>query len=74
MWAMGAAFATYFCMYAFRKPFSAARYEGLQFLGSELDLKTVFVVSQIVGYALSKVIGIKVCSEVTRGQRMRMLV
>jgi len=72
--AIVSSFSTYFCMYAFRKPFSAARYEGLQFLGSELDLKTVFVVSQIVGYALSKVIGIKVCSEVTRGQRMRMLV
>jgi len=61
-------------MYAFRKPFAAARYEGLQFLDTELNLKTVFLVSQLVGYALSKFIGIKVCSEVTRGQRMRMLV
>ncbi len=68
------AFSTYFCMYAFRKPFSAATYEGLQFRGTELDLKTVFVVSQIVGYALSKVIGVKICSEVTRGNRIRMLV
>ena len=72
--AVVSAFSTYFCMYAFRKPFSAAKYEGLRFLNTELDLKTVFVVSQIVGYALSKVIGIKVCSEVTRGSRTRMLV
>lgn len=72
--AIGSAFSTYFCMYAFRKPFSAATYEGLQFLGTNLDLKTVFVISQIVGYALSKVIGIKVCSEVARSNRTRMLV
>lgn len=60
-------------MYAFRKPFSAAEYEGLKLFDTELELKTVFVVSQIVGYAISKVIGIKVCSEVTRNQRTRML-
>ncbi len=72
--AIASAFSTYFCMYAFRKPFAAAKYEGLLFLGTNLDLKTVFVISQIVGYALSKVIGIKVCSEVTRNNRLRMLV
>ncbi len=60
-------------MYAFRKPFSAAEFEGLKLFDTELELKTVFVVSQIVGYAISKVIGIKVCSEVTRNQRTRML-
>ena len=69
-----AAFGTYFCMYAFRKPFSAAKYEGLQFFATSLDLKTVFVVSQIMGYTLSKVIGIKICSEVARNNRTRMLV
>ncbi|MAZ65185.1 MAG: hypothetical protein CMG51_02520, partial [Candidatus Marinimicrobia bacterium] len=58
-----AAFSTYFCMYAFRKPFSAASYEGLQFLNTSFDLKTVLVTSQIIGYALSKMIGIKVVSE-----------
>jgi len=57
-------------MYAFRKPFSAATYEGLKFFGSEVDLKTAFVISQLFGYALSKYIGIKVCSEMTRGRRL----
>jgi MFS family permease len=61
-------------MYAFRKPFSAGTYEGLSAFGSRIDLKTVFVISQIVGYTLSKFVGIKLCSEVTRGQRYRMLV
>ena len=74
LYAGGMAFLTYFCMYAFRKPFSAAQYEGLRFFNTDLDFKTVCVVSQIVGYALSKVIGIKVCSEVSRSRRTRMLV
>ncbi len=68
-YAVLAAFSTYFCMYAFRKPFSAAKFEGLTFLGSGVELKTALVTSQIIGYALSKLIGIKICSEMTRGRR-----
>lgn len=70
VYAIVAAFSTYFCMYAFRKPFAAATYEGLRFFGTDIDLKTAFVISQILGYMLSKYIGIKVCSETTRKQRM----
>jgi phosphonate degradation associated HDIG domain protein len=73
-YAMAAAFATYFCMYAFRKPFAAARFDGEHFLGGEISLKTAFVVSQILGYTLSKYIGIKVCPEVRPGRRAGMLV
>ena len=73
LFAIGASFSTYFCMYAFRKPFSAGTYEGLSVLGTQIDLKTAFVVSQIVGYTLSKYLGIKLCSEVTRGRRLGML-
>jgi MFS family permease len=71
LFAIATSFTTYFCMYAFRKPFAAAKYEGLAFfLGTtRIDLKTAFVVSQIIGYALSKVIGIRVCSEFSRGRR-----
>jgi hypothetical protein len=69
-----AAFSTYFCMYAFRKPFAAAEFEGLSFLGTQVRLKTAFVISQIIGYTLSKYIGIKVCSEVTRQRRAVLLV
>ena len=74
LFAIATAFSTYFCMYAFRKPFSAASYEGLTFLETKFDLKTVFVVSQILGYALSKIIGIKLVSEVTRSRRFKMLI
>ena len=58
-----AAFGAYFCMYAFRKPFAAARFEGEFFAGGELELKSAIVISQVLGYALSKYVGIKVCSE-----------
>ena len=72
-YAIAASFSTYFCMYAFRKPFAAATYDELgTFAG--LDLKTALVISQIVGYTLSKVIGIRVCSELSRAHRALALV
>src|SRR2546422_5696863 len=73
-YAIVAAFSTYFCMYAFRKPFAAAKFEGEFFLGTSVALKTAIVISQIIGYALSKCIGIKVCSEVSATRRAITLV
>jgi hypothetical protein len=73
-YAVVVAFATYFCMYAFRKPFAAARFEGLSFFGTELELKTALVISQIIGYALSKFIGIKICSEAGGNRRAWLLI
>lgn len=72
--AIFAAFSTYFAMYAFRKPFAAATFEGQYFFGTHVGLKTAIVISQIIGYAMSKYIGIKVCSEVTPGKRARLLI
>lgn len=66
------AFATYFCMYGVRKPFAAATYDADGWLG--LDAKTAFVMSQVLGYTLSKFLGIKWVSEVSREARLRMLV
>ncbi len=59
--AAAAAFCTYFCMYAFRKPFTAATFQGGEMFG--LGLKTVLVISQLAGYMVSKFIGIRVVSE-----------
>lgn len=56
-----AAFGTYFCMYAFRKPFTAATYRNEIWLG--IGFKTILVAAQVAGYTLSKFIGIKVVSE-----------
>lgn len=67
--AVSAAFSAYFCMYAFRKPFAAASYEGAELWGTEVTLKSAFVVSQVLGYTLSKFVGIKVCSEAKRDRR-----
>lgn len=74
LWAITASFATYFCMYAFRKPFSAASFEQITLLGGVLEAKSIFVISQVLGYALSKYIGIKVCAELTRNRRLLALV
>ena len=60
---------TYFCMFAFRKPFTVATYEGVSQPGTQIDLKTALVLSQIIGYTLSKFIGIKVNSEMGRSYR-----
>ena len=71
-YAVVVAFTTYFCMYAFRKPFAAARFEG-EALG-DLDLKSALIISQLAGYALSKLLGIKFNSEMPRGRRAWALV
>lgn len=73
-YAVFVAFATYFCMYAFRKPFAAARFEGMSFFETGVELKTALVVSQIIGYALSKFIGIKICSEASGSRRAWLLI
>ncbi len=66
------AFSTYFAMYSFRKPFAAAHFSDAS-LGA-LDLKSALIISQLVGYALSKFLGIKVNSEMRPAQRAWALV
>ena len=63
LWAGVAAFSAYFSMYAFRKPFTAARFEEVAGWDAAFDFKSALVISQVLGYALSKFIGIKVVSE-----------
>ena len=72
IWAVVAAFGTYFCMYGFRKPFTAAGFEDSWLLG--VDFKTFAVSTQVIGYMLSKFIGIKVVSEMSPGRRAMALV
>ncbi len=56
-----AAAATYTCMYAFRKPFTAATFEGLVYAG--VNYKVWLVVAQVLGYMASKFYGIRFISE-----------
>ncbi|HZH36503.1 MAG TPA: DUF5690 family protein, partial [Flavisolibacter sp.] len=46
------AFCVYTCMYAFRKPFTAASYQHLSFL--TVGYKVWLVIAQTIGYTLSK--------------------
>ena len=70
--ASSAAFITYLSMYAFRKPFTAATYDGLQLWG--VDYKILLIITQLVGYTISKYIGIKLVSELTARNRVKILI
>lgn len=64
-----AAFGAYFAMYAFRKPFAAGTYGDMGLLPLGLDYKTGLLIAQVIGYALSKLIGIRVIAEFGRRGR-----
>jgi MFS family permease len=65
------AFAAYFSMYAFRKPFTAATYADVTGWHGPIDFKVALVIAQVAGYALSKFIGVKVVSETAPSRRCR---
>jgi Family of unknown function (DUF5690) len=71
LWAIVAAFGAYFCMYGFRKPFTAAGYEEWSLWG--FGYKSVLVTAQVLGYTLSKFIGIRVIAEMPPARRARTL-
>ena len=62
-----ASFCLYSCVYAFRKTFSAATFEGMVFL--HIDYKVWLVTTQVLGYAASKFAGIKIISELKATSR-----
>ena len=66
-----AGFCAYFAMYAFRKPFSAATFDAVPGWTLLLDYKIALVLAQVAGYALSKMIGVKVISEIDPTRRGR---
>ncbi|MEO0330119.1 MAG: DUF5690 family protein [Bacteroidota bacterium] len=69
---LSAAFLAYTGMYAVRKSFLAGQFDSLPALGN-FHFKTLLIISQVLGYMLSKFIGIKVVSEVSGSRRLRML-
>ena len=50
-------FVVYTCMYGFRKPYTAASFEGIHLFG--ISYKVVLVISQVFGYMFSKFYGIR---------------
>lgn len=61
-------FICYTGMYAVRKSFLAGQYDGLVF-GYGVDAKTILVLSQVLGYMVSKFLGIKIISEMPKSKR-----
>lgn len=72
LWAGGAALLSYSLVYALRKPFTAAGFNGLDFFG--MDYKTAASMVQIFGYFMAKLIGIKLISELKKERRLRFII
>ena len=66
-----AAFGTYSCMYAFRKPFTVATFDTLVWLG--IDYKIWLIFAQTAGYTLSKFYGVRFISEMGKNSRSRFI-
>jgi len=64
-----AGFCAYFSMYAFRKPFAAATFGEVDGWTLAIDYKIALVLAQVAGYAASKLIGVKVISEIAPARR-----
>ncbi len=58
------AFLTYTAIFAYRKPFTVATFEGISFWG--IPYQVLLIISQVIGYMLSKFYGIKFISELGR--------
>jgi hypothetical protein len=65
------AFFTYMCFYPFRRAYTAATYEELAFFG--VNFKILIITAQVLGFAVSKGLGIKYVSEMLPQNRSRNL-
>lgn len=61
-------FLVYTCAYAFRKPFTVGLYSGETLWG--FDVKILYVLFEIIGYALSKFIGTRLLPGMKSHQRI----
>ena len=67
-----AAFLCYTSMYAFRKSFTAANFDEMELFG--IHLKVLLVITQMLGYMLSKFYGIRFISEMNNMSRGKVLI
>ena len=72
LWAGGTALLSYSLVYALRKPFTAAEFEGFQVAG--MDYKIVVSIIQLIGYVCAKMLGIKFISELKPEGRLRFII
>lgn len=66
-----AAFCTYLCFYPFRRAYTAATFDELYFWG--IHFKILIITAQVLGFAVSKGIGVKVVSEMKPENRAKSL-
>lgn len=71
VWAGGAALLSYSLVYALRKPYTAAAFDGMEIFN--MDYKVAVTIAQIIGYVISKCIGIKLISELKKEERMKFI-
>jgi MFS family permease len=69
IYAATVAFLAYASVYAYRKPFTVAGFAGIQFGG--ISYQTLLIISQVIGYMLSKFYGIKFIAELKRLDRWK---
>lgn len=69
-WCVVAAFGTYACMYGFRKPFTAGTYVDTT---TGTSFKVWLVTAQVLGYTVSKFLGIRVIAEMRPERRVWVL-
>jgi MFS family permease len=65
-------FLTYASVFAFRKAYTAAGFTSVSFPG--ISYLTALIIAQIIGYMISKFMGIKFISELPSGKRWKMSV
>lgn len=66
------AFFTYLCFYPFRRAYTAATYEDWIFLG--VQFKILMITAQVLGFAVSKGLGVKYVSEMLPENRSKSLI
>ena len=71
-WAGGTALLSYSLVYALRKPFTAAEFEGLYVCG--MDYKIAVSIIQLLGYVCAKLLGIKYISELKPEGRLKFII
>jgi len=71
LWAGGCAFLCYSMVYGLRKPFTAATFDDIMIWG--YSFKSAIAIAQVVGYMISKFVGIKLISELNHKHRLRFI-
>ena len=72
LWAGGTALLSYSLVYALRKPFTAAEFNGLLVCG--MDYKIAVSIIQLLGYVCAKLLGIKYISELKPEGRLKFII